>query len=473
MKIALIDPGSKKLLYNENFPHIGMGYVAAVLEKHGHEVVCLDVGRVGKRQTDEFLQNRYDLIGLSATSFTLRQAWAMAKEIKSLHKDTVVVLGGPHVSIGMEQSLKSRHVDYAIYGEGEQTMLELSETLQRENKKEPRKLSAIKGLIFHCGDRVVCNPPRSRIDNLDQVPYPAFHLFQMDKYGSYPLFTSRGCPFGCTFCSIKAIWGTPWKYRSAENIVHEIEYASERFNWHNKPFNIIDDSFNVVPNRVIDFCEKLISRGLNIQWFSSGFRADRIPLELAFKMKDSGCMGVSVGIESANDQILKRIRKRQTLSQCTEGCRNLSRAGIPVHAQFMIGNPGDTFETVKESIEYAKKQRFSNVSFYLALPYPKTELWDYVKENGTFLKEDYTQFHHFSNEPVFETPVFSAEERARAYALGRKLALQTKIRQEIRTKVTRIKRLDFQDLSAKRVIKAVSRLGKYSVDLALQRKEKV
>ena len=473
MKIGLIDPGSKKLLFNESFPHIGLAYIAAVLEGKGHDVKCLDVGLVGKKRTELFLKERYDLIGLSVTSFTLRDTWAMAEKIKALNKDTVVVLGGPHVPIGMEQNLECSYVDYAVYGEGERTMLELTETLKKESRDQLEHLSGVKGLIFRDGDEVVCNPPRPRIDNLDKLPYPAFHLFQMEKYGTYPLFTSRGCPFGCSFCSIKAIWGTLWKRRAVENIIREIEYAREKFDWIHKPFNIVDDTFNVLPRRVTDFCERLISSGMNIKWFSSGFRADRVPLEMAFKMKESGCIGVSVGIESANDQILIRIKKKQTLAKCTEGCKNLSRAGIPVKAQFIIGNPGDTFQTVKESIEYARKERFANSAFYLALPYPKTELWDYVKEHGTFLKEDYTQFHHFSDEPVFETPEFSAEDRARAYRLGRKLELQTKIKQELRTKFARIKRLDFQDLSTKRVIKAIARLNKYATELVLHKKEKV
>lgn len=473
MKIALIDPGSKKLLFNENFPHIGLAYVASALKKHGHEAACLDVGLVGEKQTDLFLQNGYDLVGLSVTSFTLRQAWSYAEKIKQSDKNVVIVLGGPHVSIGMEQSLDCDHVDYAIYGEGELAMVELAEALTKSGKRLHERLSAIKGLIFRSGEKVVCNGPRPRINNLDELAYPAFDLFEMDQYSAYPLFTSRGCPFGCSFCSIKAIWGTLWKHRSVENIIGEIEYARERFNWKNKPFNVIDDSFNVVPDRVMNFCRCLIDRRLNIQWFSSGFRADRIPLELALKMKGSGCMGVSVGIESANDEVLSRLKKKTTISAITEGCQNLSRAGIPVQAQFMIGNPGDTLEIIEESIQYARDQNFANAAFYLALPYPKTELWNYVKEHGTFLEEDYTRFHHFSDVPVFETPEFSAKERTIAYNLGRRLALTTKLKQELRTKYARIRRLDFQDLSTRRVIKAIGRLSKYSMDLAFRKKEKV
>ncbi len=210
-----------------------------------------------------------------------------------------------------------------------------------------------------------------------------------------------------------------------------------------------------------------------MQWFCWGFRADRVSLALALKMKEAGCIGVSVGIESASDEVLKKIGKKETLEEITRGCQNLARAEIPVDAQFMIGNIGDTFETVKKSIEFAKKQRFPKVSFYLALPYPKTELWDYAKEKGKFLHENYTQFHHFSGQPVFETPEFSAAERAKAYALGRKLVVRTRMKDEIKTKLNQIRRQDFKYLNLRRVGKVVKRLTKYFLDLALGRNDQV
>jgi len=473
MKIGLIDPGSKKLIFNENFPHPGIAYVAAILEERGYQVETLDVNLAGERGTDQFLKEDYDLIGLSVTSFTFSQVLEMARRIKAISGNTIIVIGGPHVPIGMESTLDSPHVDYAIYGEGEFTMLELTELLEKTRQPKIENLLAIRGLIFKDGSRRIVNLQRPRIDNLDGLPFPAFQLFDMDQYGTYPLLTSRGCPFGCMFCSIKAIWGKAWHFRSAENILLEIDYARQRFRWESKPFNIIDDSFNVDPDRVRRFCELIIERGVDIRWFSSGFRADRVSADLALRMKEAGCLGVSVGIESANNEILRSIKKKTTIEEITRGCQNLARVGISVQAQFMIGNPGDTFETVKESIEYARRQNFSSVAFYLALPYPKTELWDYVKERGTFLKEDYTQFHHFSNEPVFETPEFPARQREKAYVLGRKLSLKTQLRQEVKTKLARMRRVDFAEMSLRRVAKAFFRLTKYLLDLSFGRAEKV
>jgi len=474
LKIGLVDPGSKKIILNENFPHLGLASIAAFLEQHNHSVKILDLSLEGEAEIDHFIESGLEIIGFSATSFTFVRTVELAKRVKDSGNDIITVLGGPHVPIGMESVLDSPYFDYAVCGEGEVTMLELVELLQREHMPGTETLSSIPGLIFKDNNgRIVVNPMRPRIDDLDKLPYPAFHLFQMDSYGIYPLLTSRGCPFGCTFCSIKAIWGTLWRYRSPENIIMEIDRARNAFNWANKPFSIIDDSFNVIPKRIEEFCSIILERNERIQWFSAGFRADKISLPLARKMREAGCIGVSVGIESANNEILRNIKKKETIEDIEKGCQNLHQAEIPVQAQFMIGNPGDTLETVKESIEFAKRQRFASATFYLALPYPKTELWDYVKQHGRFLKEDYMQFHHFSDEPVFDTPEFSASDRSKAYQLGRTLSTKTKIREEIRTKLMRVKRLDLEGLSTKRVGKAAVRLAKHFLDLSFKRKEKV
>jgi anaerobic magnesium-protoporphyrin IX monomethyl ester cyclase len=180
-----------------------------------------------------------------------------------------------------------------------------------------------------------------------------------------------------------------------------------------------------------------------------------------------------VGIEPPNDRILKNVKKKETIEDITRGCKVLAEAGIPVQAQFMIGNPGDTFKTVKESMDFAKRAGFANCAFYLALPYPKTELWDYAQRHGRFLKSDYTRFHHFSGEPVFETPEFSADERTRAYLMGRRLSTRSKLRQELKTKLSRLRRLDFEDIDPKRALKAAVRLNKYCLDFVLRREEKV
>jgi anaerobic magnesium-protoporphyrin IX monomethyl ester cyclase len=474
LKIGLVDPGSKKIILNENFPHLGLASIAAFLERQGHSVTILDLSVEGEAGLDRLLESGLDLIGFSATSFTFARTIELAKRVKDSRSEIVTLVGGPHVPIGMETVLDSTFLDYAVCGEGEVTASELVEFLQRKRKPGTASLSAIQGLIFKDDDgRIVVNPMRPRIDDLDDLPFPAFHLFRMERYGIYPLLTSRGCPFGCTFCSIKAIWGTRWRYRSPDNIIMEIDRARDEFNWVEKPFSVIDDSFNIIPKRIEEFCAIILERNMNIQWFSAGFRADKISLSLARKMKEAGCIGVAVGIESANNEVLRTIKKKETIEDIEKGCQNLFQAGIPVQAQFMIGNPGDTLETVKESLEFAKKQRFASTAFYLALPYPKTELWDYVKEHGRFLKQDYMQFHHFSDEPVFETPEFSASERTAAYRLGRKLSIKTKLREEARTKLTRIRRLDFQGLSTRRIGKAVVRLAKHFLDLSFRRREEV
>ncbi len=480
MSIGLIDFGSESNIkrlrdmypkMSVSVPHLGLAYVAGVLDSNGYQIHMLDTNHAVKADFEKFLSNKYDIIGFSATTFTFDKTREFAREIRSHSKEAITVIGGPHAAVGMETVLNTPYFDYAVYGEGEFTMLDLVRLLEKSRKPKSEDLYGIKGLIFRDKGKAVVSPQRQRINCLDELPFPAFHLLPMKHYGVYPLLTSRGCPFGCSFCSTKAIWGTPWKFRSPKNIVEEIEYAINRYDWKRKPFIIVDDSFNVKQDRISRFCDILSEKGLNIQWSCAGFRADRISFPLAVKMKKTGCVAVSVGIESSSNDVLKRIKKKETIEDITRGCRFLVEAGIPVRAQFMIGNPGDTFETVMESIEYAKKQNFSDVNFYLALPYPKTELWEDIRKEGRFLREDYTTFHHYANEPVFETPEFTAEERKKAFALAHKFAVRTKLCEDIKTKLRRIRRLDFADLNAQRVAQASIRMKKYFLDYVFRRDE--
>ena len=168
----------------------------------------------------------------------------------------------------------------------------------------------------------------------------------------------------------------------------------------------------------MEFCEQLRKNHIDIEWACQGLRANNVTLELAQKMREVGCQSVSIGIESAVPEVLKNINKGETLEEISKGIENLSQAGIIVQGSFMIGNPGDNLESCEKSIEFIKKSPLLGANFYLALPYPKTELWQFIQDHGRFLKTDYTEFQNISDEPVFETPDFPAEDRKNAYRLA-------------------------------------------------------
>lgn len=411
MKIAFIVAGRNYLSEQNRFPHIGIGYMMSLLEERGHQSFYLDLKFDRLSSLEAFSP---DLVGISVTSLSYNEDIRIADAIKATSSSKIVV-GGPHVDFVLGDVLKVTAIDYAVYGEGENTITDLVTVLENNSLDD---LSQINGLIFRREGEVVVNPPRPWIQSLDSLPFPAYHNFQKYRYGRYPLLTNRGCPFSCVYCAIGIIWGRKVRSRSAQNIVEEIEFILEK--WEKKPFVTLDDTFNVNINRAKEFCHLLIQKKLNISWSCWSFRADNVDQELADLLARSGCTTVSIGIESANPEILKNIKKGETIEDITRGIKYLKTAGIVVHGNFMIGNPGDTLETTKESIRYAKKQRLDAFDFYLALPYPKTELWNYAEKEGRFISKDYTHFNHLADMPVFETDAFPIEDRKKGLRLARK-----------------------------------------------------
>jgi radical SAM superfamily enzyme YgiQ (UPF0313 family) len=410
MKIAFVVTAENYLRRHLRFPHIGFGYMISSLEEIGYRCLYVDLNFDTIEPLKSFSP---DIIGISLTSSSYNDDKKIINTIKNQIPAKIVV-GGPHVQIVMGEILNIMDIDYAVYGEGEKTIIELVGALQESNS--PDKLSDIKGLIFREDGEVIVNPPRPWIEFLDTLPFPGHHHFQKYPYERHPILTNRGCPFNCIYCAIGLIWGRKVRSRSAHNIIEEIEFIVS--NWGTKPFVTLDDTFNLNINRTKDICNLLIQKNINIRWSCWSFRADIIDQELAYLMAKSGCKSVSVGIESANPEVLKSVKKGETVEDITRGINILNRAGIQVFGNFMIGNPGDTLETIKESIQYAKKMRLDAFRFYLALPYPKTELWNYIQREGRFIYNDYTRFSHLSDSPVFETDAFPIKSRKEAFRLA-------------------------------------------------------
>jgi len=466
LKIGLVDPRTGKLS-EESFPHLGLGYLGSKVEELASCVRVLDRRVATPAEEEAFLAEGLDVVGISAASFTFEEAIDFARRIKAQTPGTRVVLGGPHVSVAMRDTFADAAVDLAVYGEGEETFPDLIRTLQN-GASDP--LASVRGLLYRKGDGIEQTPPRPPVQDQDGIPFPCFHLFPMEKYSSYPLYTSRGCPFRCIYCCCHLLWGNKPRFRSPENIIREIRHARENFAWTDKSFLILDDTFNLRPKRVEAFCDQLLREELKISYYVWGFRADLAPMPMLKKMKTSGCESVSVGVESANEEVLRRIRKGESLHQILETLNNLKKVGIYPVSLFMIGNPGDTLETARETIEFARMNRLYLSVFNMALPYPATDLWTFANESGTFLKDSFTQFHHYSSEPIFETPEFPAADRIRAYRMARRFERKQRIKFEILRKVDFIRRGEFRDLSWERVSRSAGRLRRYLLDLLFERK---
>ncbi|MBN1595779.1 radical SAM protein [candidate division FCPU426 bacterium] len=417
--VALIDPdGFSAALKRRRsgrrlFPHLGLGYLAACLERNGERVSVLDAGVSNTREIRHFLSQPYQAVGITANSFTFREAQAAARELKRRYPHTPVVLGGPHVSIDPEGCVSGPEIDFAFRGEGEIAMIDLLEVLKRSGSGKPDVFSQVPGLVYKAEGRVGVNPPADRIRDLDQLPYPAWHLFPMRRYRQHAFLSSRGCPMDCAFCAIKTIWGAQWIRRDPEQVVNEIAWLLKQ--WGPKLIHVNDDNLTMNPAHITKFCDEIIKRRMQIQWVVQGMRADAAHPDIAAKMRRAGCQRVSLGIESNDPGVLEAIGKQETPADMMQAIRVCRQAGIQVLGMFMIGNPGDTLQTVSASMRFARENDIDLPAFYMALPYPKTRLWEYIERHGRFLNRDYLSYNHMSPEPVFETPEFSAEERKKIH----------------------------------------------------------
>lgn len=426
ISVGLIEPSLEMVGgVDTKTPHLGLLYIASALLKEGFKVEVLDIKVAAEKEIDDFFNKKFDVVGLSITSASFNRALLIIKKLKRSNPSVVIVVGGPHVSVSGTDVLEYDDINYAVFGEGEVTVVELLKQLDKNLKPGAKELGAINGVIFRADNMVHMNAPRELIRDVDSIALPAFNLIPLERYNSYCIITSRGCPFKCTYCSTPVIWGGKWRARSPDNIMEEIELLAHKAD--GKVIYINDDNFTLDTKRAALICDKIISRDLNLRFSSMGIRADRVDLSLLRKMYKAGIVSLSIGVESANAQVLASINKGETLEDIRRGLALAKRAGMRVIGLFMIGNPGDTLSTVKETINFVLEEDFDEVIFALALPYPGTGLWDYVRAKGRWIGEcNYINFSHFANEPVFETPDFPFSDRIKAYELSQQCVIKVR-----------------------------------------------
>lgn len=411
-------------------PHLGIAYMTALLDEYNlySEVFDMQLGYSFEDLLEKIKNTKPDLIGVSLFSFDYRNSYNFIDRIKEETK-LPIVLGGCHVSSFMADVLKDTKADIAVYGEAENTIVEIC---------QGKKFNEIKGLIYREKEEIKINEPQPLIHDLDSLPFPKYDKFELEKYNltidrRLPIATSRGCPYKCNYCSANLTVGRLFRARSPENIIEEIEY------WVGKGFNnfeIIDDCFNFDMIRAKKICDLIIEKGLKIQWrCGSGIRADRVDEELLEKMKKAGCVYLAYGLESGDPETLLKMKKAITLKQALKSFKLTQKIKIPFSINFIVGHADETYQKAMRSIKLA--ERISEyipgayVNFHNMIPFPGTELYEYVKKNGKFiLPEDQvlTEAATLSGEPLFETPEFTFEERKIILKLGLKLTRKTHLR---------------------------------------------
>ena len=416
MKILLINP-PQVTRYPQ--PPLGLAMIAAVLEKNGYLVKILDLPALGFSENSVpaiIRQEKPDVVGITAMTPTINLAISAAKKVKESDSNATVVLGGAHATILPEGTLQNApEVDIIVRGEGEQTMLELVKVLEND----AGSISQVSGITYRQGTYIRSNPPRPPISDLDALPFPAFHLLPVGKYRLHPPFgrrspvmpiiTSRGCPYRCIFCS-KDIFGRKYRGNSSAYVADEIQLLIEKFGV--KEIKFYDDVFTLDRKRVIAICMQLKEQGIDIPW-TCETRVNLVDGELLRVMKDAGCYMIAYGVESGNQGILNNLKKDITLERAIEAFKLTQEAEIETVAYFMIGSPGETPRTVKETIEFGKRLDPDFAQFSITTPYPGTELYRLAAQEGCapgkWDEYVYADLRSAGN-PSFRTKTLSMEE---------------------------------------------------------------
>jgi len=405
MKIALIV--TPYPLEEFPSPPLGLCYVAAAFENEGAEVRIFDY--LVRRYTPEKLYSELksfqpDAVGINSVTLNFKQAASILQKVKQFFPETITIMGGPHVSFDFHNSLvQYPEIDIMVIGEGEDTIQELLPVIKDRNSWH-----RIKGIAFSVNGKTICNEPREHIKDLDKLPMPARHLLNLSRYQAlgFPVsvITSRGCPNKCIFCQGRRMVGSKVRYRSIHRIVDEIEdilkYGFTRV-------NIADDFFTFNLKRVHAFCLEIQNRNLHFGW-SAFARADSVNKEMLKAMLDAGCDSLLFGIESGNQEVLDKIRKRVTLDRISKAVTDCKEVGMNVFGSLIVGLPGESFDTLMETHRYVQELKIDYGYHFLA-PFPGTTVKeDIEKYDLKLLTEDWSQFD--ANHAITCTSQLSAEE---------------------------------------------------------------
>ncbi len=422
MKITLINP----YVPNDTFgtatpwevPQLGIGYIAAVLEQNGYHVKIIDA-YILKIQIPHLLSiiksEKPDIIGITSNIYTAKYACYTAYKLKRDFPPIPIIMGGAYPTVAFQLLLENHFADFVVIGEGEKTIINLLEEFQ---KTKPAYRNVL-GIAFIDHGAIIKTPGRPFIEDLDSLPFPAWHLFPPLKHYSnlrgvtkkpyLPIMTSRGCPYECIWCT-KYVHGRKSRTRSSESILAEIKYFVNKFGV--KEFAIMDDNFTVSPKRVKEVCVLLLKEKIQVSInLYNGIRADAISGDILKFLQAAGLNRVTVGVEAGNDCMLKSIKKHLTLAQARTAVKVIKSHHLLCDAYFILGLPEDTPRTMLQTIEFAKELDPTHAYFFIMTPFLGTELYDIVQRTATVIKpyKFGIPFHIVEGEAVYATKNFTLE----------------------------------------------------------------
>lgn len=431
MRMLLIYPPFQRLkgLRHVYFP-IGLGYINAVLEKEGFysRIYNAEVPRekwseevtipIMLRQHHEYIEalnnpnnpvwkevssviNNFnpDVVGLSVMTCKYGSALKVSHLVKEFNPECLVVWGGPHPTIQPREILKEQVVDFVVQAEGEETIAELCQHIAAGEKD----FTNIAGIHWKKEGKIIANRPRSLIENLDSLPFPARESLLFSEYYTPAdlsnIMTGRGCPFDCDFCGAKTIWTRKVRSRSVNNIIDEIYYLKEQY--HTGEVFFWDDSFTINRKKILELCEIMVKKKVDVSWTCTT-RVDLLDDKMLHMMKKAGCKKISIGIETGSPRILELVNKKSTLDQAREAARLLRKNHIDWEAFLMIGFPDETEEDIQQTIAFARELKPTNLCMSIFTPYPGSRLFEVARKYGLISNMmDWSRFSHQSPENHF------------------------------------------------------------------------
>ncbi|EKD28399.1 MAG: hypothetical protein ACD_79C00311G0005 [uncultured bacterium] len=408
MKILLINPHYylvKKITSFERFftpiPILGLAYLASVLKNNGNDVHIIDdyVDRFGVNGIIKYIeQDNPDIIGISCLTPYADDTYYLSKKIKEKFPDKFIIMGNKHADYYANEIVSERIADIVIHGEGENTIVDIVNAVRSKNS-----FSVVKNITYSDGLKPIRNLEKNTVDNLDTIPYPAWELLKLDAYfpgatvstGGHkhlPLLMSRGCPYSCIYCSQE--FGNTVRIRSIQNVIGEIITFYEKFNVDS--FVICDANFPLNKKYALDFCNTMINEGLSkkIKW-ATETRPDLLDEELVCNMKKAGCTKILMGFESGSDRILNVLNKKFSTEDSKSAVKLLNKFSVSVNGLFVIGNPTETKDEIKKTINFSKKLGIDYAKFNLFVPYPGTPAFENLEIRSRINAKNFRYFYSY------------------------------------------------------------------------------
>ena len=427
-RVLLISPPSSSRYGGLRVP-AGIGHIAQALYENeiDYEFVDMRIGHTFRELKKKALSFKPDLIGVSMITLGYLNTYRMLSFIKKLLPSSSIVVGGHHPTILKEKVLEEcADIDFGVVSDGEKAIIELC--------RDDVPIKDIQGLIFRNGHQVVFTGERPPVKDLDQYSFPKYEKFNMADYSKQiPIHFSRGCVNLCTFCPNKVL-GRRYREKSVNYFIDEIEYWYKRGY---RQFAVDDDNFTLNKKKVYEICDEIEKRGIKglLLRCSNGLRADRVDRQLLSRLKEIGVREVGFGVDGGNNRVLGYLKKGETIETIEQAIKDACELGLDVKIFIIVGTPHETKADVEDSIRLARKYPVARVNFNNAIPYPGTEMFDYIKANNLFLISPEEYLNSASEDKpvqVFETPEFPKKERMemlkKCYAVEREVMKNTAYR---------------------------------------------